>query len=211
LQRTPLHTHSRNRLAQGDILRDIRWLEYANEVSGKIEVSWIVFPLAIILTQDCDLEQDVLTRSEPQKTEDKMLISVLLAPLYNVEHVYAGEHLSELKIRKANHCIDKTIHMEPLPKSGNTGNFLKNNERPRYHYLEFDEDIPIVPSVIDFKHYFTATADYLHQVHATNFVASVAPLFREDIAIRFASYLSRVGLPSSPPVDLATIVGSEAS
>ena len=74
-------------------------MEYVAEGSGIIEVSRVVFPLAIVLTQDCDLEQDHLFRTEPRSTQDKWLISVLMAPLYNVEHVYQGEHLTELGIR----------------------------------------------------------------------------------------------------------------
>src|SRR5207248_3260196 len=77
----------------------------------------------------------------------------------------------------------------------NAGNFLRNNERPRYHYLEFDDDVRIVPSVIDFKHYFSATVTYLMRLRPTAYVCSVAPLFREDVAQRFAGYLARVGLP----------------
>jgi hypothetical protein len=129
------------------------------------------------------------------------LISVLMAPLYNVEHVYQGEHLSELGIR-----------MERLPKTGNSGTFLRNNERPRYHYLEFDEGIPIVPSVIDFKHYFSVTVEYLTQLRPSAFVCSVAPLFREHIAHRFASYLARVGLPDlEPPAARGGDAADEAS
>lgn len=184
LQRTQVLSTSESRLCQGDILRDVDWVEYVAETSGIIEVSRVVFPLAIVLTQDCDLEQDHLFRTESRPTQDKRLISVLMAPLYNVEHVYQGEHLSELGIL-----------MEKVPKTGNTGNFLRNNERPRYHYLEFEEDVPIVASVIDFKHYFSATVDYLMKLKPTLYLCSVAPLFREDIAQRFACYLSRVGLP----------------
>jgi hypothetical protein len=184
LQRTKVLTTKESRLCQGDILRDVHWVEYVAESQGLIEVARVVFPLAIVLTQDCDLEQDHRFRSEPRSTQDKWLISVLMAPLYNVEHVYQGEHLSELGIL-----------MEKVPKTGNTGNFLRNNERPRYHYLEFDDDVPIVPSVIDFKHYFSATVTYLMGLKPTSYVCSVAPLFREDIAQRFAAYLARVGLP----------------
>jgi len=184
LQKTRVLTVKESRLCQGDILRDVHWVEYVTERGGLIEVAKVVFPLAIVLTQDCDLKQDHQFRSEPHPTQDKWLISVLMAPLYNIEHVYLGEHLSELGIR-----------MERVPKSGSTGNFLRNNERPRYHYIEFDDDVPIVPSVIDFKHYFSATATYLMGLKPTSFVCSVAPIFREDIAQRFAAYLARVGLP----------------
>ena len=184
MQRTKVLKTSKTRLSQGDILRDVHWLEYMAEGEGLIEVARVIFPLAIVLTQDCDLEGDYLFRSEDRLTQDKLLISVLMAPLYNAEHVYQGEHLSELGIR-----------MEKVPKTGSTGNFLQNNERPRYHYLEFDEDVPIVPSLIDFKHYFSATLAHLKEIRPTAYVCSVAPLFREDIAQRFAGYLARVGLP----------------
>lgn len=184
MQRTEVIRTIQYRLCQGDILRDVPWVEYVVEASGIIEASRIIFPLSIVLTQDCDLEQDYRFRSENLSTQDKRLISVLMAPLYNVEHVYQGEHLSELGIL-----------MERVPKSKSAGNFLRNNERPRYHYIEFDEDVPIVPSVIDFKHYFSATVEYLMQLKSTAYLCSVAPLFREDIAQRFATYLSRVGLP----------------
>jgi hypothetical protein len=160
LLRTEIQTTKESRLRQGDILRDVFWLERVSEISGVIEVSRIIFPLAIVLTQDCDLEQDHRFRREAKATQDKWLMSVLMAPVYNVEHVYLGEHLSELDIK-----------------------------------MEFADDVPAPPSVIDFKHYFSAAITYLTEHKPTAFVCSVAPLFREDIAQRFASYLARVGLP----------------
>lgn len=184
MQKTQVQTIKENRLCQGDILRDVFWLEHVTEEAGIIEVARIVFPLAIVLTQDCDLEQDHRFRGESASTQDKWLISVLMAPLYNVEHVYEGTHLSELNIK-----------MEILPKGRSAGNFLRNNERPRYHYLEFEDNVPIVPSVIDFKHYFSATVSYLTDLKPNGYVCTVAPLFREDIAQRFAAYLARIGLP----------------
>lgn len=184
MQRTQVLRVDNTRLCQGDILRDVHWVEYVVGESGLIEVARVVFPLAIVLTQDCDLEQEHRIRTEPRPTQDKWLISVLLAPLYNVEHVYQGDHLSELGIK-----------MERVPKNHSAGTFLRNNEPPRYHYLEFEDDVPIVPSVIDFKHYFSATVKYLLELKHTACVCAVAPLFREDIAQRFAAYLARVGLP----------------
>jgi hypothetical protein len=155
-----------------------------SEEEGVITVARIVFPLAIVLTQDCDLEQDHKFRTQAQPTQDKWLISVLMAPLYNVAHVYTGEHLSDLGIQ-----------METISKSKTHGTMLRNNDRPRYHYLEFEDHVPIVPSVIDFKHYFSATVTELVAMKDSGRVCSVAPLYREDIAHRFAAYLARVGLP----------------
>jgi hypothetical protein len=50
-------------------------------------------------------------------------------------------------------------------------------------------------SVTDFKHSFSASVEYLVGFKPTRCVGSVAPLFREDIAQRFAAYLARMGLP----------------
>lgn len=175
-----------NRLLQGDIVRDVEYIEYAVETHGIVEVSRITFPLVVVLTQDCDLEQDhkFRGRGTGTTTQDKWLLSVLVAPLYNAEHVYLGEHLSDL---------DMT--MEPINRQKTPGKMMRSNERQRYHYLEFPSKIPIVPSVVDFKHYFAINVQTLHALRPTHFVCRLAPLFREAISQRFANYLARIGLP----------------
>jgi hypothetical protein len=177
-----------SRVRQGDVLRDVEYIEYATEKSGVLEVSKIVFPLVLVLSQDCDLEQDYRFRWGKSKgtTHDKWLISVLVAPLYNADHVFQGSQLSELGMTMA------AVNRKKSP-----GRFLMNNETPRFHYLEFPEETGIVPSVIDFKHYFAANVSYLKQLNRKNFVCSISPVFREDVSQRFASFLARVGLPVS--------------
>lgn len=175
------------RLCQGDILRDVEYIERVSEQSGIIEVSKIVFPLVIVLTQDCDLEQDYQSRwsrAASSKNQDKWLLSVLVAPLYNVEHVHTGDHLSELN-----------MEMMELPRKGTALRFLRSNRNPRYHFLEFPPASQIVPSVIDFKHYFSANVTYLKPLKKRKFVCSVSGLYREEISQRFSYFLSRVGLP----------------
>jgi hypothetical protein len=176
----------KNRICQGDIFKDIEFIEYLLEYEGNIEISKILFPYVIVLTQDCDLEQDFKFRwGKPKPTsQDKYLLSALVAPLYNIEHVYAGDHLSEIG-----------INMEAINAKRSPGKYLRNNERPRYHYLEFPPVIPIVPSVIDFKHYFSVNIEYLRNIKKTNFVCQVSELFREEISQRFANFLARIGLP----------------
>lgn len=174
------------RLAQGDILRDVEHVEYVVVNDGVIEFSKIVFPLAIVLTQDCDLQQDHTFRSpeEKKQTQDKYLLSVLLAPLYNLEQVYQGEHLADLGLK-----------MATIKKGGTQGNNLKHNETPRYHYLEFPPEIPLVPSAVDFKHYFSCNVEYLKNHKQEKFVCQLADLFRESVSQRFSNFLSRIGLP----------------
>jgi hypothetical protein len=161
-------------------------IEYAVEKAGALEVSKVVFPLVVVLTQDCDLEQEYRFRWARGKelTQDKWLISVLVAPLYNVEHVYTGEHLSEIGMT-----------MEHINKKKSPGRFLQNNERPRYHFLSFPDSLPVVDSVVDFKHYFSVNGRHLRTLRDSNFVARLAPLDRENLSQRFSSYLARIALP----------------
>lgn len=175
-----------SRIRQGDIFKDIEFVEHVTEKSGVLEVSKIVFPLVVVLTQDCDLEQDYKARWSHNRptTEDKWLLSVLVAPLYNAEQVYLGDHLGDLGMR-----------MQAINKKKSPGKRLRKNEVPRYHFLEFRTDINIVPSVADFKHYFSVNVNYLKAIKATKFVCNVAPLFREDLLQRFSAFLARIALP----------------
>lgn len=176
------------RVSQGDIIKDIEFIEYAIEKGGNIEISKIRFPLVIVLTQDCDLSQDYMFRKSdpPKSTQDKQLMSVLVAPIYNVEHFYEGSHLSEIGL--------KMESFERRPDKTKNKLFIKN-EIPRYHYLKFPENIPLVESVIDFKHYFSVNVKYIEELKKTNFVGKVSELYREDISHRFSGFLARIGLP----------------
>jgi hypothetical protein len=175
------------RISQGDIYKDIEHIEYAFIKDGYASISKIIFPLVIILTQDCDLAQDFKFRDVEGKTKDKILISALVAPIYNADHVFAGTHLDDL--------YEKEKSMAEINKKATPGKYLMQNERCRYHYLEFPEDVTIGPSIIDFKHYFSINIDQLILCRKEHFVCRVSQLYREDISLRFASFLSRIGLP----------------
>ena len=174
------------RIKQGDILTDVEYIEYADVIDGVIKISKIRFPLVIVLTQDCDLTWDFDSRKRITGTQDKYLFSAIVAPLYNYEHFILGNHLSELgqKMQPISAKLTKTDNKN-----------LRNNENPRYHFLEFDDNIPIVNSVIDFKHYFTVNITKLQEHKDKHYICTVSELFRERISQRFANYLSRIGLP----------------
>lgn len=191
-----------DRISQGDIFREVECIEHVSEASGILEISKIVFPLVVVLTQDCDLMYDSPYRNSSEsrqgqeqprpRTQDKKLFSVLVAPLYNAEHVFRGEHLSELGLT-----------MAPIPQNSTFGKILIQNERPRYHYFDFPPDVRIVPSVADFKHYFSVNVNYLLAARPKLFVCRLSALFREDLSCRFAGYLARIGLPEINVQDAA--------
>ena len=177
-----------DRICQGDLIKNVEYIEYASEKEATIEISKIVFPVVIVLTQDCDLEQDHKNRNQPNANQDKHLISIIVAPVYNLEHIYDGNHLSEigLKMQSINKDSNKTENK-----------FLKQNKNPRYHFLQFDDSVTLVDSIIDFKHYFTVNINYISKLKETNFICKIEELYREQISQRFAYFLSRIGLPNN--------------
>jgi hypothetical protein len=179
-----------SRVSQGDIYQNVEFIESVNEENGIVEISKIVFPYIVVLTQDCDLAQDFKFRSDDSRTGDKIILSVLVAPIYNANHVYLGEHLAELN-QVMRQIQVKGKGNKPTTEWRN----LVNNDNPRYHHLEFPNEVSIVPSIIDFKHYFSLNLEYLYEIRGKNFICKVSELYREDISQRFASFLSRIGLP----------------
>lgn len=178
------------RLCQGDILRNVVHIESVAHQGDYIEVTKTTFPRAIVLTQDCDLEQDFKKRilHPPKPT----LVSVLVAPLYVAEHVFVGEHLALLD-----------MPMPKIEKASSPGKMLMQNETPRYYYLAFSKASRLPPLIIDFKHYFSVSVDYLRTLKPENFECRVNELFRESISLRFANYLSRIGLPEATATEAA--------
>ncbi len=172
-------------VAQGDLYRDIEMIESVEVKGNQLLVTRIRFPVVIVLTQDCDLEQDYGVRwsTKSRPNQDKMLFSVLVSPLYNKEHFILGEHLENL-----GRDMERISTKKKLPH-------IVSNQIPRFHHLSFSDSVPIVDSVIDFKHYFSVNVADLKGKKKTHFIGKVAELYREDISSRFASYLSRIGLP----------------
>lgn len=186
---TKVYRETTGVINQCDVFRNVEFVEYVKEVDNVIEVSKIVFPLAIVLTQACDLQQDHDARkksSESQEeNQDKFLISVIVAPIYNFEDFRQGIHLEQLGLR---------MGAQGARKKSLCANIIKN-ENKRYHYLNFGDQVDIVESVIDFKHYFTVTVNYLTSIYETNYICSIDSLYRELISQRFSNFLSRIGLP----------------
>jgi len=177
-----------NQIHQCDLFQKVPFYESYSENRGAFKLTILEFPLAIILTQECDLEQNLRERAKEKevvdgkKVHDKFLVSLLCAPLYNAEHLFSGNHLSFLEISS-------------IEKGKEQRKYIKDNREPRYHYIEFDDNSQIVPSIIDFKHYFSVSLEYLEK-NIGNRICSIKPIYRENISQRFSNYLSRIGLPN---------------
>jgi len=176
-----------DRIQQGDVYRNIELIERYEEKFDSIFLDKVRFPFVIVLTQDCDLEEDNRIRCGGNQ-QDKLLLSVLVAPLYNEEHVFQGSHLSGIE-----------LSANAISKKDTEGRYLLQNQRLRYHYIGFPDTIDIPNSIIDFKHYFSVPINQLlHAIDSKGYVCTIDTLFREQISIRFANFLSRIGLPPIP-------------
>jgi len=169
-------------VTQGDILRDVEFVEDVFEDGdGLLHVPRIRFPHVIVLTQACDLEHGTC------------LLSVLVAPLHNAEHLFNGAHLGELG-----------LPAERIKKDGTRGRNIAQNSEPRFHYLRFPDGVQLPDLIIDFRQYCSLNVDYLTGVKSTRLAWTVPPLWRDHISQRFAAFLARIGLPQpTPPADLA--------
>lgn len=182
------------RINQGDIFKDIPFIQKIELKNNVVSIHKITFPLIIVLTQDCDLKQDssyYAENTDSPNNEDKRLLSVITAPLYNEELFLKGEHLSDPSINYKMQIINKKSKGKLSTQYTN----LINNDIPRYHHLKFDKNARIADSVIDFKHYFTVNISDLIELKQANYICKVSELYRERVSQRFANFLSRIGLP----------------
>lgn len=173
------------RVYQGDILRDMLLLEmqYADDIGSKYNVVEKNVPYIVVLTQDCDLEQDFNNRNQISDKHDKYMESILVCPAYLAEEFREGNHLEEfgLKMEKWNSKRYKQI---------------KTQNNYRYHYLDGYPPYQIPNLVLDFKHYYTIPRDVIYFAKENgHYLASLRQLFREDLSHRFSFFLSRIGLP----------------
>lgn len=183
--------YSDGQVHQGDIFRNIKCIEKADETNGEIIISTITYPYVIILSQECDLREDFEVRSEIQNYDeiiyaDKLIEHVLAVPLYNLSHFVEGKHLESLGYSMSTAYIKRT---------STAYNNLLQNVVPRYHYFSLPAYAEMVDCVADFKHFFTVSLAYLYSVKDEQSQISIDIPFRERISQRFTNYLSRIGLP----------------
>lgn len=164
-----------NELRQAEILSNVIQPVW-NQVTRELEV--IEHPIAIILTQDCDLLWDYEQRT---KGLEGKLDSVLM---------YTCESAHEVKATIGGRDIWKRI-------------IQNNNER--YHLLEAvpeSQDLRaqgLGPLVIDFKRFFTLTPDDLYSqcnAQTTQRRCRLEMPYREHLQCRAAFYFQRVTLPT---------------
>lgn len=171
---------------QGTLYRDIKAYLYSQpkDSQRQAEVLEVTYPYSVVMNQECDLHQDYTARQEPSGQQDKLQPSVLMCPAYLAEQLRLGVHLKKFG-RDMEHITSERWKL------------VRQNQNPRYHFLATWPEMQVPEMVLDFKHFFTVGTEHLLQEYATaeHCLARLALLYREDLSQRFASYLSRIGLP----------------
>lgn len=177
-------SHCERRISQGDIVTDLRMA--AGLAEGSEDFDIVDIPFAIVLSQECDLEQDFDVQKKPTENGDKILPTILVCPAYNLKQFQTGDHYVHLNGRKMRAWT-----------SGEATKLTSNTQHERYHKLIEDLEFSIPELIIDFKHFYTVPRDLMYSIYKNGYKASTKPLFREHISRRFANYLSRIGLPTN--------------
>jgi len=188
------------RIRQGDVLKEIEYIESYKIDKGHIVISTVVFPYVVVLSQDCDLAQDYnkllennSIKDENNKKYNQNVLSIMVVPLYNKNQVFEGSHLQDLDQK-----LDPIPYLNQKHQLSTIAKGILDNNNPRYHFFEFsnEEEIDLPDCISDFKHFFTVNRDYLIKQKRTKYICSLDIPFREALSHRFAFYLSRIGLPA---------------
>lgn len=181
----PYEKKERVYASQGDLLENFVYQSHCLR-EGKIEIDEIEMGFVLVLSQACDLEQDWFARypnDNKEKNEDKFIQDILICPVFSAQKLREGTHLTEL------------LNITRKRRNGDQWGAVKLNKNERYHFLAQDKKLGIPELAIDFKQFFTVGRDKFYQVYRQKYKASLKDLFREHVSIRFAQFLSRIGLP----------------
>lgn len=175
-------------LRQGEILSNVfsyRIVEATPEEDATIEPS--EWKTAIVLSHDCDLEQDfrlrakIATGADYESHRDNLLLSVLLCPVFPEDEIGAT-----------------------IKSQGSTAlTRFRQNKEERYQFLRAVD--PALDALqeglsamgIDFRRYFTLFTEELYgqlQTRCQRRCRLISP-YLEHLSRRFTNHLSRVGLP----------------
>lgn len=182
---SPYCKYSKTRVCQGDILRDfpiIEW-EFTDSSYKKYNIIKNTLPYIVVMTQDCDLEQDYKNRNEEVcEKHDKHMQSILVCPAYPAEKFRIGEHLE---------------HTGRVMEKWNSERFkkIKDQKNERFHFLGANSKMQVPELVIDFKHYYTMPRNAIYMMVGEHYLVTIRELFRESLSQRFSYFLSRIGLP----------------
>ena len=170
-------------LRQGEVLSDLLQLKLQIGSIGSSRrptLDVVSHPYAIVMSQDCDLEQDHRAR-ESEDADDKLIPNVLFCEVVEAEALRRQDG------------INSSIWAR-----------LKTNKDERYQFLQRADSASdaigrgLPELALDFKRYFTLPTDELYvrlDTGAKRRCSLVSP-YLEHLSSRFCSFQARVALPA---------------
>lgn len=180
-------------ICQGDVFKNVRYAYIDSEDNNTVQVVEFVFPMAIIISQACDVNSMGEIIAEQGGKSTKFMPSILMCPIYDVDVAKKTEHLKqafeELEIKKLDGKDDFLLYKDDIKVAGKDWHY-------RFHDLTvaIEKKSVLEKAVVDFKHYFTVPASYLMR-NRENRLFHLEDLFAEQITLKFSTYLSRVAIP----------------
>lgn len=177
-------------ICQGDLFRNVKYNYIDAENDDSVDVVEYEFPLAIVISQACDvIAMDELINAGGGKPA-KFMPSVLMCPIYDKNIAKSGDHLAEVfnELRLALNKED-VYHKDDYK-------IAERDWHYRFHALQLSLNGAVVleNAIIDFKHYFSVPISYLIK-HKDNRLYHLDDIFSEQLTLKFATYLSRVAIP----------------
>lgn len=179
-----------DQICQGDIFQNVRYSYIDSEDDEGVNIVEYEFPMAIIISQACDvvaMEQVAINKSGKPA---KFMPSILMCPIYDKTASKTGDH-----IKDAFEQLSIKVVEEPICFKDDL-NIASKDWHYRFHMLTIKSDAENVleNAIIDFKHYFTVPISYLIS-HKHDRVLHLDNLFAEQITLKFSTYLARVAIP----------------
>ena len=168
-------------LRQGEILANVIELRVTIDslkAGGSPDLSRIIHPYAMVVSQDCDLAQDFIEREKDQKKVSRLIPSILFCQVIDAA------------------TLKSTV-------DGRTWDRVKINKDERFHFLQTirpdqDKEHQGLPELgIDFKRYFSIPTEEVYfrlQSEIKRRCVFFSP-YLEHLSTRFYYFQSRVALP----------------
>lgn len=180
-------------ICQGDVFHDVHYTYIDSENNDNVEIVEFVFPMAIIVSQACDVNSMGEIISDKSGKATKFMPSILMCPIYDVDEVKKTSHLEnvfkELNIQKIDGKDERLLYGDDIKVA-------KKDWHYRFHNfsISINDNNVLDNALIDFKHYFTVPASYLMK-NRNKRAFHLEDIYAEQITLKFATYLSRVAIP----------------
>ena len=146
-------------ICQGDVFSDVQYTYLDSEDNESADLVEYTFPMAIIISQACDVDAMSKMIKDSSGKGTKFMPSLLMCPIYDKEEAknlsHLGTALKELSISEG---------QNDFLFSSRDYNVVQQDWHYRFHALTVADkngNVMLDNAVIDFKHYFTVPPTYL--------------------------------------------------